>query len=265
MEKEEQKEALVTEPVAEETAQVTEKAEATQKLYTEAEMNARVNELLGPKIARREAKIRKEYDQKYGSLEDVLRAGTGKDTVEEMTGTLRQFYEQKGVKIPEKPTYSPKEIEVLANAEADDIIRSGYDDVVEETDRLTGVGFANMTAREKTLFKKLAEYRQSVERGKALSQLGVSEDVYGSKEFSDFASKFQASTPIQEIYDLYNLKTKPKKQIQTMGSMKTDSSTDDGVKDFYTPEEARRFSKKDYDRNPALLKAVENSMLKWKR
>ena len=248
---------LVTEEVS--TESVVEKVEAP-KTYTQEEVDA----IVGKRIARNEKKIRKEYDRKYGGLEEVLRAGTGKENVEEMTDTFRQFYEKKGVKIPQKPTYSDSDIAILARAEADDIIRSGYEDVVEEVDRLTAIGLANMTAREKAVFKALAEHRQGAERGRELSKLGVTEDVYNGKEFKDFASKFNASTPIADIYDIY-AKTKPKKEHQTMGSMKNNDSGDSGVKDFYTPEEARRFTKKDYDNNPALFKAVENSMLKWKR
>ena len=250
-------ENLVTEEVV--TAPVEEKVEAP-KTYTQEEVDA----IVGKRIARKEAKIRKEYDRKYGGLEEVLRAGTGKENVEEMTDTFRQFYEGKGIKIPQKPTYSDSDIAVLARAEADDIIRSGYEDVVEEVDRLTAIGYANMTAREKAVFKALAEHRQGAERGRELSKLGVTEDVYNGKEFKDFASKFNASTPISDIYSIY-AKTQPKKEHKTMGSMKNVDSTDNGVKDFYTPEEARKFTKKDFDNNPALFKAVENSMLKWKR
>ena len=78
-------ENLVTEQVAENVEITTEE---TPKTYTEAEFNAKLDEVLGKKIARREAKIRKEYERKYGELEDVLRAGTGKDNVEDMTATF---------------------------------------------------------------------------------------------------------------------------------------------------------------------------------
>lgn len=257
MENIENNENLVTEQVTENVEQTTEQ---TPKTYTQEEVDA----IVGKRIARKEAKIRKEYDRKYGGLEEVLRAGTGKENVEEMTDTFRQFYEKKGIKIPQKPSYSDSDIAVLAKAEADDIIRSGYEDVVEEVDRLTAIGYANMNAREKAVFKVLAEHRQGTERGRELAKLGVTEDVYNGKEFKDFASKFNASTPITDIFDIYS-KTQPKKEHKTMGSMKNIDSTDSGVKDFYTPEEARKFTKKDYDNNPALFKAVENSMLKWKR
>jgi hypothetical protein len=95
-----------------------------------------------------------------------------------------------------------------------------------------------------------------------LSKIGVTEDVYNSKEFQDFAGKFNSSTPIADIWNIYN-KTLPKKEIQPMGSMTNKTSEDGTVKDFYTRDEALQFSKKDFDKNPALFKAVQESMTKW--
>jgi hypothetical protein len=252
-------ENLVTEQVAENVEQTTEQ---TPKTYTEAEFNAKLDEVLGKKIARKEAKIRKEYERKYGNLEEVLKAGTGKESVEDITDTFKDYYQKKGIQFQQKPTYSDSDIEVLANAEAADIIRAGYEEVVEEVDRLADIGVANMTPREKAVFKALAEHRQSAERGRELTKLGVTEDVYESKEFKDFASKFNATTPIRDIYDIYN-KTQPKKNIKPMGSMKNSTTEEGTVKDFYTRDEALKFTKKDFDNNPALFKAVEASMAKW--
>ena len=166
--------------------------------------------------------------------------------------------------MPQKPSYTESDIKVLAKADAEEIIQSGFEEVVEEVDRLAGLGVDKMTPREKILFKTLADYRQNTEHSRELSKIGVTEDVYSSKEFKDFASKFNSRTPIRDIYDIY-AKTQTKKEIKPMGSMKTNSSTDNGIKDFYTPEEARRFTKKDYDSNPALFAAVEKSMLKWRK
>jgi hypothetical protein len=252
----ENNENIVTEQVAE----VEQIAEQPIKTFTQEE----VDEMVGKRLARREAKIRKEYDRKYGQLEEVLRAGTGKENVEEMTDTFRQFYQKKGIQFPQKPAYSDSDIEVLANAEAAEIIRGGFEEVVEEVDRLASLGVENMTPREKKVFKALAEHRQNTERGKALSQMGVTQEEYSSREFQDFARKFSSTTPITEVFDIYR-KTQPKKEIKTMGSMKNTDSTDNGVKDFYTPEEARRFTKADFDKDPALFDAVQKSMLKWKR
>ena len=246
--------------LVEQTENVEQTTEETPvpKTYTQEEVDA----IVGKAKARTKAKIEKDYQRKYGGLEEVLKAGTGKESVEEMTSTFADFYRQKGIKIPEKPTYSARDIETLANAEADDIIRAGFDEVVEEVDRLAALGAANMTAREKAVFKRLAEHRQSAERGKELSKIGVTEDVYNSQEFRDFAGKFNPNTPIRDVYDIY-AKTLPKKEIKTMGSMKNSESGDSGVKDFYTVDEARRFTKKELDQNPALFAAIQKSMLKW--
>lgn len=254
---------LINSENTEETVEQTEQAIEPEKVYTEAEFNAKLDEVLGKKLARREAKIRKEYDRKYGELETVLKAGTGKEDVAEMTDTFKKFYEGKGVQIPSEPNYSDRDISVLAKAEANDIINAGLDDVIEEVDRLADIGLANMNAREKEVFKTLAEYRKTAEQGKELAKLGVGEDVYTSKEFKDFASQFNSNTPITKIYEIYS-KTQPRKDIQPMGSMKSGAQADTGVKDFYTRDEALQFTKADFDKNPALFKAVEQSMYKWK-
>ena len=235
-----------------------EQVEIPVKTYTQEE----VDEIVGKRLARNTAKIRKEYTKKYGDLENVLKAGTGKDNIVELTDTFRSFYEQKGIHIPSEPTYSGRDIEVLAKAEADDIISAGFEEVVEEVDRLAELGIENMSAREKQVFKELAEYRQNAERSNELSKLGVTEDVYNSKEFKDFASKFGTNTTITEIYEIYN-KMQPKKEVRTRGSLKNNTTNDTGVKDFYTRDEALKFTKKDFDNNPELFKAVEKSMLKW--
>jgi hypothetical protein len=242
----------------EQTENVEQTTEQTPKTYTQEEVDA----IVGKSKARAAAKVRKEYDRKYGNLEEVLKAGTGKNSVEEMTDTFTKFYESKGIKLPEKPNYTSKDIEILAKAEADEIIRSGFEEVVEEVDRLTEIGASNMTAREKAVFKVLAEHRQNTERHNELSKIGVTEDVYNSKEFQDFASKFNSNTPIADIYNIYS-KTQPKKEIKPMGSMTNKASEEGTVKDFYTRDEALQFTKKDFDKNPALFKAVQNSMLKW--
>ena len=248
----------IAENVEATTEEKVEQVETPAKTYTEEE----VNQIVGKRLARNTAKIRKEYDKKYGELENVLKAGTGKEDVAEMTDAFKKYYQSKGVPIPSEPSYSHRDIEVLAKAEADDIINSGFEDVVEELDRLTELGVAKMNAREKEVFRQLAEYHQNAARGQELAKIGVTEDVYGSKEFKDFAAKFSPSTPVTEIYQIYN-KMQPRKEVHTMGSMKNNTSDEGTVKDFYTREEALKFTKKDFDKNPALFKAVEKSMLKW--
>ncbi|MBQ1959036.1 MAG: hypothetical protein II354_01285, partial [Firmicutes bacterium] len=243
-------ENFVTEEVTENVETTTE--EIPVKTYTQEE----VNEMMGKRLARKEAKIRKEYEKKYGTLEEVLKAGTGKESVEELTDTFADFYEKKGIQIKKEPKYSEREAEVLARAEAADIIDAGYEEVVEEVERLAKIGFANMSSRDKVLFKALADHRANAERANELSKLGVTADVYNSSEFKDFASKFNPSTSISDIYDIYN-KTKPKKEFRTMGSMKQGQNT--GVKDYYTPEEIERLTEEDLD-DPVVWENVRRSM-----
>lgn len=248
-----------TENVETATEETVEQVETpAPRTYTQEE----VDEIVSKRKARTEAKIRKEYDRKYGRLESVLKAGTGKESVEEMTDTFEQFYERKGITIPKEPTYSNEDIEVLAQHEANGIIKLGFEEVVEEADRLKDLGVENMTAKEKAVFVALTNHIKSTETCRELAKIGVAEDVYKSAEFNDFASKFSSNTPITEIYEIYN-KTQPKKQIHTMGSMKNNTTDKGTVKDFYTKEEAQKFTKADFDNNPALFKAVCDSMTKW--
>lgn len=246
---------------AEDTAELPEVVE-TPKTYTEDELNAKVDELLAKKIARKEARIRKEYDKKYGRLESVLKAGTGEEDLDKLTDTFTSFYAKKGIEIPSEPTYNDNDMKVLANAEADSIISLGFDDVVEEVDRLAELGIDNMTPREKLVFTKLAEYRKSEQDRKELAKIGVSAKALEDKDFIEFAEKLNPSMSIKDKYEMYN-QYKPKPKVETMGSMKNTTNNDSGVKDFYTRDEALKFTKKDFDKNPALYKAVEQSMLKW--
>jgi hypothetical protein len=251
----EENKSLVTE-VTENVEQTTE--QTAPKMYTQEE----VNEIVGKGKARAKAQAKKEYERKYGNLVEVLKAGTGKESVEEMTDTFTKFYQAKGIKLQERPTYSDRDIDMLAKAEAAEVINAGYEDVVDEVERLAELGAENMTAREKAYFKVLAEHRQKVERQNELSKIGVTEDEYNSTEFQDFAKQFVSGTPIATIHNIFQ-KTQPKKEIKPMGSMRNHTTDEGTVKDFYTRDEALQFTKADFDKNPALFKAVQESMTKW--
>lgn len=242
----------------------TETEEVEEKLYTEAELNARVDELLGKKIARKEAKIRKEYEKKlepYRRAETVLNAGLGTSNIGEATQSLTDFYAEKGVTIPEYQEYQYDEddLKVLANNEAQNIINAGFDEVVDEVDRLAEIGLENMSAREKAVFARLAEYRQAEGSRQELLKIGVKDDVIESEGFKNFASKFNQNTPITEIYELYAM-TGDKPQTAKIGSMKNGNTQEE--KTYYTPEEVDRLTEKDLE-NPKIFAAVRDSMAKW--
>jgi hypothetical protein len=234
-------------------------ADESAKVYTEEDFRIYKEEhdrRLDKKVSRAEAKIRKEYERKYGNLENVLRAGSGRETVEEMTDAFAEHYKKQGINIPEQPQYNANDIKVLARAEADEIIGMGFDEVVEEVDRLAKIGVANMSDRDKEVFRTLAEYRQKEERNTEFEKLGVTKEVYTSQEFKDFASKFTKDTPVNEIINIFN-SMKPRKEVQTAGSMKTNRT--DQVKDYYTEADIERLTLDDLDK-PGVWEAVRRSM-----
>ena len=234
-----------------------------EKLYSESEFNQKLDELLsqkiGKKLANQERKLRREYEDKYSKLENVLRAGTGEDDLEAITNTFEDFYTKRGVKIPQTPNYSSRDLEILANQEAEDIISMGYEEIVEEVDRLAEKGIDNMTPREKIAFHRLATERQKQESEKELASIGVGKDLIESEDFKSFTSKLNPDLSLKDKYELFT-KLQPKPKVEQIGSMK--NTKPNKTKDYYTPEEARRLTSKDLD-NPEVMKAVEKSMAKW--
>lgn len=250
-------------------AKVTTEAVETveEKLYTQADLDKMVNEkldaLLPKKLERAKAKLSREYEDKLSRVETVLNAGLGTKNLDEATDKLTDFYTKKGIKIPDRqPTYSKRDMELLANAEADDIIKAGYEEIVYEVDRLADKGLSNMSEREKLVFKKLAEERQLQEATTELSRLGVGKDILEDDNFKEFSNKLNPNLSLTEKYEMY-AKLNPKPKVKPIGSMKGDTTPTNEVKDFYSYEESLQFTKADFDKNPALFKAVERSMRKW--
>lgn len=254
----------VVEQTTEQTVEGTPAAETQveEKRYNDDE----VSQIVAKRLARERAKIKKEYEDKFASYkeaEHVLNAGLGTSNIQEATINLKDFYKERGVDIPQyQPSYSDDDMKVLANNEAQKIIELGLDEVADEVDRLADKGLENMTPREKLVFGQLAEYRRSELDKKELAQIGVGESALQDSDFIEFSKNLNPRLSTKEKYELY-LEYKPKPQVEQIGSMKNATDPDTGVKDFYTRDEALKFTKADFDKNPALFKAVEQSMHKW--
>lgn len=251
------------------TANTNENISNEEKLYTKSDIdklvNEKVNELLPSKIERAKNKLQRENQEKLGKyekIERILNAGLGTKNIDETISQLSEFYKEKGVEIPEQPIYSERDLDILANAEATDIINSGYEELVEEVDRLAEKGVNNMTQREKIVFQKLAEERKKQESIQELSKLGIGSELFNDKDYQEFVSKLNPNMSEKDKYEMYT-KFKPKSNIEPLGSMKGTVAKDNGVKEFYSFEEASKFTKKDFDENPALYKAVCKSMEQW--
>ena len=233
------------------------------KTYTDAE----VDEIVKNRLGRQERSLTRKFNKElsnYKEAELVLNAGLGTSSIKEATEQMRGFYTQKGVTIPKyEPSYNDNDMKVLANAEAQSIIELGFEEVVEEVERLADLGLDNMSPREKIVFNQLATYRQAEESKQELAKIGVSEKALEDKDYIEFAKNLNPNMSVKEKYEFY-LKSKPKPEVTPMGSMKGTKSEESAVKDFYSYEEAMKFTKADFDKNPELFKAVEKSMAKWK-
>lgn len=228
----------------------------TEKTYTQAE----VDELIGKRLARAERKWQKETNeknQKYYEAEDVLKQGLGVESIEDATNNLKDFYRQKGMTINEyHPVESEEDIEILARAEADELIESGFDEVKEEVDRLAQIGVENMTPRQKKTFQRLATYRRDEEQKQELRSLGINDTE--SEEFLNYSKKLNPELSLKEKYEMYE-QIKPKKEIKTMESLKSGANSE--IKEYYSPEEISRLTDEELD-NPKIWEAVRRSMTK---
>lgn len=238
----------LVQPSAEEPAQ------QASKMFTQEEVDRM--------IANRVGRLERKHQREYGPMMEILKTGTGKETPTEIAASLKDYWQGKGVTFSEQPAFSEKEVVALAQLEADEIIRSGMEDVDEEIARLTTLGAENMSPKERALCKTLAEYRQGKQRTNEFMKAGITQEVCESPEFVEFAAQYKSSTPAAAIAAAWG-RTQPQEDIRTMGSMKSVVGGNTGVKDFYTPEDVDRLSPKDME-NPLVMQRVRESMLQWK-
>ena len=241
---------------------VPEKKSFRDLLRENPEYQERFNELVQRRVSAKERSVREEYDKKYSKIDNVLKYGLQANDIDDAADKLKQYYEDNGVTIPDvvEQRYSQDDLMKLARMDADEISDMGIDEVIEETERLSKKGADNMSAREKLTFKFLAEKRNEYETTSELLKNGAKKEVYESKEYREFAKKFEGSKfSAKEIYDFYKEK-QPKDEVKQLGSMANNSN--DKTQRLYTPEQAAQLSKEDMS-NPEIFKAVQESMKHW--
>ena len=265
-ENEESIELTDTAEVEEASEESTEEKKEDSKPQGRYVTDEELNEIVDKRVRRKLDKIERNYEKQladYKDTEAVLNAGLGTSDIKEANKRMREYYESEGIKMPERvnPTYSKHEIEVLAKDEANGFIEDGYDAMLNEANRLAQIGYANMSDREKIIFTSLSEKLTEKKDKEELKRLGASEDLLTDKKWIEHRSQFNSNVPIEKIYALYK-GTQPKAKVENPGSMKNTPATNN-IKDFYTYEEASKFTKEDFDKNPELFKVVENSSYKW--
>jgi len=248
------------EEVVEETTEV--KKTLRDLLRENPEYQEEYNSMLKTRLDREDRKHQKEIS-KYRDTENVLRTTLNLKDGDDTNAKLREYYENEGVKLPEriKPSLSTGEIEALAKYNANQIIESGIEEVNDEANRLARIGYNNLNESDKIVFDTLCEKLQYEKDKKELLKIGAKEEILNDNSFREFKNKFNSTEPIKEIYEMY-IKNQPKTKVENPGSMKS-SNTSSALKSFYTYEEAKRFTEEDYDKNPELLSIIEKSMQKW--
>lgn len=250
-----------------------EKESVKEKTYTEEEMKAEVEKNIKWRLARAERDNAKKF-QEYEDIVNTLRAGMGKKdgNVQDLNKDLRKFYKEQGIEIPETVSrgLSEREEKILAKAEAEEIINGGEDYINQIANEIYNIPVEMRTVRQKAIFEQLGKHVVQEKAKSQLKEKGVDTSILEDNSFKQFASKFTAQTSIADIYDMYQkvnakevVETPKRERPASTGSTKTVTKTNT-VKEYYTEEEASKFTQKELMANPELLRAVENSMAQWK-
>lgn len=240
------------------STEVKEDAKSLKDLIKEhPEYQEEINKLMKDRISRERNKAKREY----APLVDVLKAGTGKENLDDITKTLEDFYTEQGIKI--NKSYDEHELELLGKAKAQEIIDEGYGSIVDATEDLLK-NKDKMSEMDKIIFTKLAEERKKIESVKELKSIGVKDEVLNNEDFINFTKKFNSNVSIRDIYEMYK-KTIPQKEVaKPIGSMKSTTSGKEAIKEQYSKEEAEKYTREELDKNPKLFQAILKSMPSWK-
>lgn len=257
----------VEEPIQDTVEETETNSEENIDRLVEERANKMFEEKVKDRLARDRASQERKYNKelaKYKYLESVINAGLGVDNLDDAINKTSSFYKEQGINIPEfKDSYSERDEKVLAKADAQDIIELGRDEMEAEANRLSNIPLDKMTVRERTIFDTLCEELTNLKDIDELKAKGYKTDILETKEFNEFRNQFNYKTPISKIYEMYNkINGQTVKQPASPGSAKTNNLNGE-LKDYYTPEEARKFTEEDLERNPKLMAVLEKSMQSW--
>lgn len=254
----------------EETTEETQEAEVEEKPATSEEKpkgrfvtDEELNEIVDRRVSRRMKKLEKDQGI-YKDTENVLKIGLGVNDIREANAKLREYYSGEGYEMPKEyePEMSDREIQALANADAEDIIEEGEDAMRNEANRLAERGYENLNRREKVLFTRLASTLEENKNRRELLRLGASEELIDSNEFKEFAAQFNSKTPVEKILSLYNASNDTDVKFDNPGSMKNQDKGNTS-KEYYTDEEIDQLTDEQLD-DPKIWAAVRKSMTRQK-
>lgn len=238
--------------------EIVEAPKAEEKLFTQEQLDKAVSLRL-----KREERKHNEEISKYQNLVNTLKTGMGEDdsSVDTLTSKLADFYRDRGVEIPEyRQGISERDERILANADADEIIEAGEDEINRVANEIYNKPVEQRSIREKAIFEKLGNYMMDQKARKELADNGINTDILEDKNFSQFASQFNRSTKLSDIYNMYTKvnSTSKVERPASMGSTKTSSKSAE-IKERYTYDEISKMTAEEL-KNPKLMRAVEKSL-----
>lgn len=235
----------------------------------EERVNKAVEEKIETRLARDRVKRERETEErfsKYKQLESIVGAGLGTDNLDEIISKTSEFYREQGINIPvteKRQLLNERDAIILARADAQDVIKCGEKEMEDEANRIAGIPRDERSFRENVMFDELCKELISMRNIKELKDKGYDVKVLESDDFKEFSKDI--NKPITDVYEMYmKINGMTKQAPKSPGSAKTTVAVDE-VKEYYSPEEARRFTEEDFEKNPKLEAAVERSMLKWRR
>lgn len=269
---EETLETQVIEDITENTEETVEETlvDSLEEQQEETKQNLLTEEQLKERLARQERSLTRKFEKelneklsKYQQTENILQKGLEVSNIDEANERLTEFYKEQGINIPEPQAkqFTDWEINVLAKAEAEEIINDGFDEMEKEADRLAAIGYVNLNKKEKTIFNTIAERLVQENNKKDLAKNGIDVEILDNNDFKEFSKKFKTTENVVEVYNLYKKNVNEKKEIKPIGSMKSNDSNK--TKDYYTPEEARKLTIEDYKKDPELENIIVKSAAIW--
>ena len=239
-----------TENVEQPTEEVVELTDTEKPKYTDADLD----EIIAKKINRERKKLEREYADAV-EISNIVQKGINASDLKTAKEQIRNFYEEQGIEINNR---TDKEEKILGKDDANELLELGFEEAEEEANRLAGIGYDNLSVRDKEKFTTLASALTYEKNKKELKEMGVSESILNDDEFKEFSSQFNSGTPLNKIYDLYKM-SKPKKETHTMGSMKgIDSKIEN---EFYTDDELNKLTLEELS-DPKVWDKVRKSMIK---
>lgn len=257
--------------------EVEEVLNTTDEVETNAEdiekqIEERANKIAEDKIQARliRDRIKRERETasqraKYEELENIMKTALDAESLDDVITKSRTFYKEQGINIPDtisKPSLNERDEKVLAEADAREIISLGKAEMEEEANRIASIPESQRSIREQTIFNEVCRELVNLNDIESLKEKGYDTEILNDKDFSSFREQFNLNTPISKIYEMYqSIKGTKPVQPKSPGSAKTNNSNNE-IKDYYTPEEVRKFTEEDLD-NPKLMEAIDRSMLLW--